>query len=143
MRALLLFTAAALSLSVAASGYAQSRPDAIRTPHVDPTAPGTTLGTGPARGSDDNAPKPVPGPGTTTGDSSEGVSGSAPSVSTGTSTGSAPPFSSDRTPDMQQVPQSPGHGGSSASGIGGGSIAPGRESGENAPAGRTDTDPPR
>lgn len=130
MRFMLLTTAAAAALSLATPVQSQTRGE------DDRTKPGTTLGTGPASGSEDHAVKPVPGPGMTTGDSSEGRSGSAPSLPADQSTGPAPPNATDRAPDMTQVPKAPPHGGSSASGIGGGAVAPGRSSGEDAPTGR-------
>lgn len=138
MRSVLLPLTAALLLSGAIPAAAQLRSDDARSPmpNTGATEPGTPLGTGPARGSDDRALKPVPGPGATTGDSSGGVSGSAPQTSTGSA---PPPTSSDRTPDMERIPAVPPHGGSSSGGIGGGATAPGRSSGENAPAGRSPT----
>jgi hypothetical protein len=138
MRRSLTSAAALLCLSVAAA-QAQTPGRSSPTPgndrgNVERTAPGTPLGTGAARGSDDNATKPVPGPGATTGDSSGGVSGTAPQAPADTSTGSAPPAS-----DMEQAPKAQGHGGSSSSGLGGGAVAPARRSGDNAPAGETGT----
>jgi len=130
MRFVLLAATAAVAIGLATPIQAQTRGE------DDRTRPGTTLGTGSARGSEDHAVKPVPGPGMTTGDSSEGRSGSAPSLPADTTTGSSPPNATDRAPDMTQVPKAPPHGGSSASGIGGGAVAPGRSSGEDAPAGR-------
>lgn len=139
MRILLVSAAAVLCLSIAT---AQAQTPSLSSPmpsndqgNVDRTTPGTPLGTGTARGSDDKAAKPVPGPGATTGDSSGGVSSTAPQAPAGTSTGSAPPSSS----DMDKAPKAQGHGGSSSGGISGGAVAPARRSGDNAPAGNTGT----
>lgn len=128
-------TVTALALIMAMPAFAQLRSDDARAPmpNTGVTKPGTPVGTGAARGSDENAPKPVPGPGATTGDSSQGVSPTAPQ----TSMGSAPPSNADRAPDMERIPAVPPHGGSSSGSVGGGANAPARSSGESAPAGRT------
>lgn len=140
----ILASAALLALSLTT---AQAQTPGLSSPvpgndqsNVKRTQPGTPLGTGAARGSDDRQVKPVPGPGATTGDSSDGRSSTAPSAPSGTTpsgttTGSAPPAPA----DMDKAPPSQSHGGSSSGGISGGAVAPARRSGDNAPAGDTGT----